>query len=323
MATHLNMEERERIAQMWFASYSQQQMAQVLKRHPSTISRELRRNRDTLAGYLASRAQQRAEARRRWRPWVRKMQRPELNQFVRRGLEQRWSPDQIAGRSRREFRHDRRQQVSRQTIYDWIHGNRRRQHWESRLRRRGKVKRPNELRGQIPNQVRIDGRPAIVDRRTRFGDWEGDTMIGRRQQGVVLTLVERKSGYLMAAQAADRRATPIRRKIERRLALWPAPLRRTMTFDNGKEFSEHELLARRTGLAVYFSHPYCSWERGTIENTNGLLRQYLPRSMNFLTVAPATVRRAVHSLNHRPRRRLDYRTPHEVLHRAQSISIET
>src|SRR5205823_3486521 len=126
-----------------------------------------------------------------------------------------------------------------------------------------------------------------------------------------------------AAQAADRRATPIRRKIERRLALWPAPLRRTMTFDNGKEFSEHELLARHTGLAVYFSHPYCSWERGTIENTNGLLRQYLPRSMNFLTVAPATVRRAVHSLNHRPRRRLDYRTPHEVLHRAHSIAIET
>jgi transposase, IS30 family len=323
MATHLNIEERERIAQMWFAGDARKRIAEVLKRHPSTISRELRRNADSLNGYLASRAQRRAEARRRDRPWVRKMQRPPLNEFVRRGLTQRWSPDQIAGRSRLEFRHDRKQQVSRQTIYDWIGQHPRRRHWESRLRRRGKVKRPLELRGQIPHQVRIDGRPAIVDRRTRFGDWEGDTMIGHRRQGVVLTLVERKSGYLLAAKANDRRATPIRRQIERRLAHWPAALRRTMTFDNGKEFSEHQLLTQHTGLAVYFSHPYCSWERGTIENTNGLLRQYLPRRMNFLTLAPATVRRAVHSLNHRPRRRLEYRTPHEVLHQDSSIAFET
>lgn len=316
MATQLNMEERERIAQTWFAGYSRAEVAQALGRHPGTISRELARNSEADGSYLATSAQRKAQQRRRQRPLVRKMDRPQLDEYVRSGLARCWSPDEIAGRSRLNHPRDRSRHISRQTIYTWIRGDESREHWEGLLRRGGRRKPKDDARGRIAGQVRIDGRPAVVDKRKRFGDWEGDTMVGRRHRGVMLTLVERKSGYLIAAKAKDRQARRIRRKIEQRFADLPNRLRRTMTFDNGKEFAEHEALARRTGLAIYFAHPYCSWQRGTNENTNGLLRQFFPKGTDFHAIGPSTLDYAVRLLNNRPRRRLGYRTPQEVLAQA-------
>jgi transposase, IS30 family len=316
MATKLSMDERERIAQMRFARHSRAEIARTLGRHPTTIGRELARNGEADGSYFASWAQRKAQARRRERPLVRKMDRPGLNEYVRSGLACCWSPDEIAGRSRLDHRRDRSRQISHQTIYAWIQDDPSCEHWEGLLRRGGRCRPKDDARGRIAGQVQIDGRPAVVEKRKRFGDWEGDTMVGRRHRGVVLTLVERKSGYLIAAKAKDRQARRIRNKIEGRFADLPSGLRHTMTFDNGKEFAEHAILAQRTGLAIYFAHPYCSWERGTIENTNGLLRQFFPKGTDFHAVGPSTLDYAVRLLNHRPRRRLGYRTPHEVLAQA-------
>jgi transposase, IS30 family len=322
MARQLNMEERERIAPLWFARHSRAEIARALGRHPTTIGRELARNAKPDGSYLTRRAQNKCRRRRCDRPLVRKMDCPVLNEYVRAGLAQHWSPDQIAGRSRRDHPRDRSRQICRQSIYAWIRQDASREHWETFLRRRGKRKPKHDARGRIAGQVRIDGRPAVVERRKRFGDWEGDTMIGRRHRGALLTLVERKSGYLIAAKAKDRQARRIRRKIEERMARLPAELRHTMTFDNGKEFSEHDLLANRSGLSIYFAHPYCSWERGTIENTNGLLRQFFPKGTDFRETGPTTLDYAVRLLNQRPRRRLAYRTPNELLTQAGFTAIE-
>ena len=140
-------------------------------------------------------------------------------------------------------------------------------------------------------------------------------MVGPARRGSLVTLVERKSGFLRAAQSGEHRARPVRRAIEGLLKRLPATLRHTITFDNGKEFAEHQRLATRLNIAVYFARPYCAWQRGTNENTNGLLRQFFPRGTNFANVPCRAVQKAVTALNDRPRKRLAYQTPREVLQR--------
>ena len=321
MASQLIMEEREVISQMRFAGHSQVAIARRLGRDPSTISRELRRNGQA-DGYSAVAAQRQAEARRRQRPLVRKMDRPEVNAAVRAGLVRYWSPDQIAGRCRVEFPQEPKRWASPPLIYRWIRAQGElRPHWEQFLRFGGR--RPKaDARGEIPQRVLIDGRPDVVNRRARFGDWEGDTIVGRRHQGGLVTLVERKSGFLRAAKVQDRQAPRVRRKIEHLLGDLPARLRRSLTFDNGKEFSNHECLSRRLDCAVYFAHAYCSWERGTNENTNGLLRQFFAKGTDFREISHWEVAQTVDLLNGRPRQRLGYRTPQEVLAKACPVAFE-
>jgi len=313
MSKQLNMSERETLAQMHAAGFSDADIGRRLGRHRGTVGRELSRNAEPDGSYRASSAHERVAARRRDRPLRRILEEPKLDTIVRRGLSTYWSPDQISGRLKRTHARNRRMRVSHQTIYDWIERQGPyREHWRQFLRRGGK--RPHrDSRGKIPRVVSIEGRPAVVARRGRFGDWEGDTMVGARHAGAIVTLVERKSGYLVAAKSRDRQARRVRRKIERRLAALPHKLRRTITFDHGKEFTEHELLSKNTGLAVYFAHPYCSWERGLIENTNGLLRQFFPKGTDFHSIGPSTLENAVSLLNDRPRKRFGYRTPAEVL----------
>ena len=164
----------------------------------------------------------------------------------------------------------------------------------------------------MPNAVRIDGRPAIVASRRRYGDWEGDTIVGRAHASGLVSLVERKpSGFTLLARVSNRRARPSDAAEERHGVAWP--LRRTMTFDNGKEFAEHEQLSAATGLAIYFAQPYAAWQRGTNEHTNGLVRQYVPKGTDFKATSHRAVAAIESSLNDRPRKRLGYRTPREVL----------
>ena len=313
MACQLTLQEREVVAQMHFAGATQTAIARRLKRHRTTIGRELRRNGDG-ASYSAVTAQQRAEQRRRERPRMRKLDQPETNEFVRHGLAQCWSPDQIAGRLQRQFRRQRRRCVSHQTIYRWINSrdHEEREHWRGCLRF-GRRRPGREKRGRLPRTVSIEGRPAVVDRRARYGDWEGDTLVGGSRQGGLVTLVERKSGYLLAGKVPHLRAQLVRRELESLLEPAPPALRRTLTLDNGKEFAEHERLKEHLDLDVYFAQPYCAWQRGTNENTNGLLRQFFPKGTIFRGLHRQHLDQAQDLLNHRPRRRLGYRTPHEVL----------
>lgn len=307
----LSMEEREVISQMFAAGESRKAIAARLGRSRSTIGRELLRNVEADGSYWAGAAQRKAEARRRNRPLIPKLARPELNEAVRSRLIQEWSPDQIAGRLKLEHPQDDRFHVSPQTIYTWIAHDSDRIHWQTFLRRGGKPEKSAEA-GRIPRQVQIDGRPAEANQRLRLGDFEGDTIVSRGKRSGIVTLVDRKSRYLLAAKLKDRTARRTRQKIEHLLGPLPADKRHTATFDNGKEFAEHEALARRLGLGVFFAHPYASWERGTNENTNGLLRQYYPKGTDFVEVSHCDLATTVESINQRPRKSLNYKTPSEV-----------
>jgi transposase, IS30 family len=313
MATHLTLEEREVIAYMHRVGKMQTQIAERLGRHKSTISRELRRNRSR-NGYWAAAAQGKAERRRSARPYTAKMHRPEVRRYVSARLRQRWSPDQIAGRSRRDFPQDRRRQISAPTIYAWIRVEEARgKHWQHCLRRLGRKRPEWETRGRLPTSVSIEGRPAIVDRRGRYGDWEGDTIVGAQRRGGAVTLVERRSGYLLLGKVANLQAATVRQAAARRYATTPPALRKSLTLDNGKEFAEHEQLELEAALRIYFAKPYSAWQRGTNENTNGLIRQFFPKGTDLASIPEQRFDRVQQLLNDRPRKRLRYRSPNEVL----------
>ena len=304
--------DRAVLAQLLALKVPKTQIAARLKKHRSAIYRELARNSGPL-GYLPIEAQQRALARRRLLPRRRrKLSDSRVREYVQRSLAQCWSPDQIAGRSRREFSRDVPRQLSRQTIYNWIERSDERQQWRSLLRF-GQRRRKRPEQGRLPGAVSIAGRPRVVDSRRRFGDWEGDTIVSRGRHGGLVSLVERKSGYTLLARVEDLRAPTVRQAALQRLAPLPRRFLRTMTFDNGKEFAEHEALVAATAMGVYFAQPYCAWQRGTNENTNGLVRQYLPKGTDLTAYSHQEVAAIQTSLNDRPRKRLGYLTPREVL----------
>jgi IS30 family transposase len=274
MASHLTLEEREVIAHMHRAGKTQTQIADRLGRHKSTVSRELRRNRSR-NGYWAVAAQRKADRRQSERPWTAKMERPEVRRYVAERLRWRWSPDQIAGRSRSDFPDDRRRQISAPTIYAWIRQEQGRgKPWQRYLRRLGRKRPEWEKRGRLRAAVSIEGRPGVVDRRRRFGDWEGDTIVGANRRGGAVTLVERKSGYVLLGKVANLQAA---------------------------------------ALKIYFAKPYSAWQRGTNANTNGLIRQFFPKGTDLVSISDHQFAKVQQLLNDRPRKRLGYRTPNEVL----------
>jgi IS30 family transposase len=312
MANHFTIEERRVLYQLNKRGTPKDEMARLLGRNRSTIYRELVRNKGG-RGYRPRQAQRLADERRLRCRRPRKMSDASMRVFVTEGLKKFWSPDQIAGRTRRDFPAEPARQISDQTIYNWIADERAAGcDWRKFLRRRGR--RPGRTkRGQLIGCVSVEGRPKVVDQRRRFGDWEGDTVVGKGRRNGLLTAVERKSGYLRVAKVSDRQARTIVVAARRAMGDLPESLRRTMTLDNGKEFAQHDRLAQNLGLKVYFAKPYCAWQRGTNENTNGLLRQFVPKGTDFTRVSHQAVARMERQLNERPRRRLDYRTPAEVL----------
>jgi IS30 family transposase len=247
MSKQFTESDRAVLAQLLELKIPKGVIAQRLGKHRCSINRELARNSGPL-GYIPIEAQQRANARRRLRRRDTKMSDPQIQRYVGERLADCWSPDQIAGRSRREFRRAPDRRISRQTIYNWIDAQCKdqRRKWRQCLRfGRPRRKRP-ENGGRLPNAVTIDGRPHIVDSRRRFGDWEGDTLVSRRRRGGLVSLVERKSGYTLLARVDDLRAATVRHAAEDQLTSLPRHLLRTLTFDNGKEFAEHEALAFTT-----------------------------------------------------------------------------
>jgi len=250
-----------------------------------------------------------------------------LAEYVHAKLQATYSPEQIVGRLRRDQPAGIPLHISHQTIYAWLLRDRQSGgQWYQSLRRRGKRRRRYGSKRAQPwakDRVGIDQRPAIVARRQRFGDWESDTMEGAKTRGGLLaTHVERKSGFLCVAKLPDKQATSLTTGTLRVLRGFPPSLRRTMTMDNGTEFAQFKRLEVRLGVKVYFAHPYAAWERATNENTNGLLREFFPKGSDFSTITPSALTRAVRCLNHRPRKRLQFRTPAEVLARAPGVALQ-
>lgn len=307
MAKHLTFEERQFLYRLRKKGKSNTEIAELMGRDRSTIYRELERNAGQ-RGYRPQQAQRLADTRRLASRRPHKMDDPDVHQYVQDRLEKYWSPDQIAGRVQGDFPRSPARWLSRQTIYDWI--NYQSPDCQTLLRRGG---RPPEKRGKLTDCVRIDGRPDVINRRRRYGDWEGDTIVGQGRRSALVTLVERKSGYLRMARVDSMKSDITMRVTKRRMKDLPPALRRSMTFDNGKEFAEHQKLTRGLGLEVYFADPYASWQRGTNENTNGLLRQYFPKGTDFTQISHHEVACVEQSLNERPRRKLGYRTPAEIL----------
>jgi IS30 family transposase len=299
---------------------SQAQIARCLGRHPSTISRESKRNTNCDGRYLPQVADIQARLRRRAHIRRPKIGNGRLMAHVEDKLRCRWSPQQIAGRlcaaPPRAFDGAT---ISHTTIYRWIWAcPERAQRFKPYLRvawkkRRKPYGKPSK-RGQIPDRVSIDERPDIVAERRRLGDWEGDTMVGKSRSGYVATCVDRTSRYLVARKLKTCSAKQLKLGLHDAMRRLPVAKRKTLTTDNGKEFACHKDLTRLLGVAVYFAHPYSSWQRGTNENTNGLLRQYVPKKMDFSQLTDWQLASYVWQLNNRPRKCLNYRTPAEVFH---------
>ena len=308
MANHLTMEERDYIAQLKHQGADQKEIAKALNRSPATISRELRRNR---AGddYFPAQAQRQAELRRRERPITRKLDDPELNDTVRKGLVQYWSPEQVAGRLQ-QHDPDGKCQVSARTIYHWIQHDKHREHWQSFLRRRGK--RPSSRKKPAGIGAPIDQRPEVIEQRLRLGDFEGDTVLGPPGTGGLATLVDRKSRYTIIVKINSKNADHVQQKIRDRLKQLDEERRRSVTFDNGSEFARCHRLEKHLGIDLYFADPGCPHQRGTNENTNGLIRQFFPKGIEFRDITHHQVREVQTLLNNRPRACLGYRTPEEV-----------
>ncbi|MBO1283861.1 IS30 family transposase [Streptomyces sampsonii] len=317
---HLSGSEREEISRGIAAGESARQLAKRLGRSPSTVSREIARNggRDR---YRAAPADAAAYARGRRPKQAKLAQRPVLRTLVEAKLVLCWSPEQIAGWLRRQFPGDASMQISHEAIYLSLYDPRRRQAIDrsltQRLRsgrpmRRPKLARRPTGRGIIRGMVSITARPAEVEDRKVPGHWEGDLVMGTRPSAVA-TLVERTSRYTTVVALPDGiKAEQVTPHLTRSLLGIPTQLRRTLTWDRGREIAEHQAITAETGMPIYLCKPRSPWQRGTNENTNRLLRQYLPKGADLRTFSQADLDAIAHELNHRPRKTHGYRTPAEV-----------
>ena len=330
----LTTHERYLITHLHQAGLTQAGIARRIGRHRATVGRELARNRDGLGGYHYESAQRLAAQRRAAANRRRDKLAPgsELGKYVRAKLRQRWSPEQIAGRLKRDHPRNRSRdpglRVTPETIYRWIYARSQAgERWHEQLRRRRQRRRrriPGQRKGQrgvLPGRVGIEERPAVVDRRARFGDWEADTVEGAKGTGLVATHVERKSRYTKLGKLKDQRSDTLTASTCAIFRGLPKKLRRTSTFDNGKEFAGFKRIEQEVGLAVYFANPHAPWERGANENTNGLLRDYFPKGSDFRKITAARLAQVERMLNNRPRKCLDYRTPLEVLNALPGVAL--
>lgn len=320
MASHLTPGDRDLIAEWLAQGISKAEIARALGRNPSTIYRERQRN-SCGSGYHATEAQRRCAARHaQARRKRRKLLDPEIRARVTKGLYQEWSPDQIAGRLRREFPGDSRRQVSRQAIYNWIHHDGGRE-YRPYLRRHGKRRRPRPPAQPRPG---VKDRPPEINERLECGHWEGDLIVSAGYgHAALITLVERQTGYTEMMLVPCRQAAVVGQAIVERMRTLPRHVRRSVTVDNGKEFNGWQAWAKTLQLEVYFAHPHSPWERGTNENTNGLIRQDFPKGTRFDSTTEFLVRYVQDQLNGRPRKRLDYQTPDEVFSQQRCRAIRT
>lgn len=307
--TRLTEEERYQIYEGVTEKRSHREIAALINKHHSAVSREVKRNTG-LRGYRPRQAQEKATQRHRNKPKYRKLT-PSVRSLIADNIQQQWSPEQIQGRLRIEGL----PMVCATTIYSFIQqdkfsGGDLYKHLRHRKPYKRRTGSP-DARGQIIGRVSIDERPSVVDEKVRLGDWEADTVIGKGHKGVLVTLAERVSKKTLIAHVPSKHAEVVKDAIIKLLQSERRHLH-TITFDNGKEFAYHAQMKKALGADNYFAHPYQSWERGLNENHNGLIRQYLPKGMALDKVTAKDIALIQQKLNNRPRKLLGYKTPNEV-----------
>lgn len=302
--------QRYQISALLKAVTFQKDIALILDVSPSTISRELERNTGK-RGYRPKQAHIKAERRRQEAGKTIKMT-YDVVKLIETKIQLDWSPEQVSG----WLAKDKHIRISHERIYQYIWTDKRQggelyKHLRQSNKKRKKQYGSKDKRGQIRNRISIEERPDIVEAKTRIGDWEIDTVIGKNHQGALVTIVDRVSKFTLIKKVDSKQAKVV---TEATIILLKPYLDKThtITADNGKEFAGHEILSEQLETNVYFAHPYASWERGLNENTNGLIRQYFLKGSSFEKISDEDVEAVMNKLNHRPRKTLNYDTPHAV-----------
>ena len=310
--------QRYQIKALLKSGHNQTKVAEIVGVHKSTISRELKRNQG-LRGYRPKQAHGKALGRRKRN---RKRIQSKIWAWIEEKIRQDWSPEQIT----LWMETYEKVCVSHEWIYQYIYTDKRaggdlHKHLRCQKKRRKRYG-SNDRRGKITNRVSIEQRPAIVEERKRLGDWEVDTMIGKKSPYALVTLVERKSRFTLLKKINRRTAAAAKEAMIQMLK--PYPLKTlTITCDNGREFADHQEIAEELDADVYFAHAYSSWERGSNENTNGLARQYFPKGSDFSKITDEETQFAEKRLNTRPRKCLNIRTPEMVFFKLSDVALET
>ena len=320
---HFTIEEREKIQEMLWEKQSVREIARTLERSPSSVSRKIRRHLPKgRRQYTPRVAHEKALASRHSRGRIERLKNDVVRQYVIQHLKQRWSPEQIAGKMKQDIG----EKISHEAIYQYIYAQMYRNGW-SNLRpgcedlriylrwKRKRRQRKGVCRGQrlmSKNGTSIDDRPKIIEKRKRIGDWEGDSVESKDHKPGINTLVDRKTGYVFITKLKAKTGSATVSAVASRVSELPQHLRRTLTLDNGPENRDWQSMQQATGMDVYFAHPYHSWERGTNENTNGLIREYFPKKTDFDMITDEEISEVEYALNTRPRKRLNWKTPLEI-----------
>lgn len=330
--TQLTAEDREIIGQMHLQGYNKSSIARFLRKHRSTITRELARGQYLAGHYSAIRSQRRAQERASSRHQNRKLENQTLWRFVRKKLKLRWSPKQIAQALQECYPDQPHMHISHQSIYTYIYllpkGSLKkeliqylRQH---RKKQKTRQQASADARGSIPNMISIEERPAEVANRSVPGHWEGDLLMGKRHASALGSIVERTTRTVILVPLKAKDATSVRKAFARELKSLPRQMRLSMTYDRGKEMAEHDLFTSSTKIQVYFCHPQSPWERGTNENTNMLIRQFFPKGTDFNKVTRREIKYVQKLLNERPREALNWRTPKNAFNQlVGSVALKT
>lgn len=302
--------QRYQISALLKAVTSQKDIALLLGVSPSTISRELERNTGK-RGYRPKQAHIKAEKRRQDASKTIKMT-FDVVTLIEAKIQLDWSPEQVSGWLAKA----ENIRISHERIYQHIWTDKRQggelfKHLRQSSKKRKKRYGSKDKRGQIRNRISIEERPEVVETKTRIGDWEIDTVIGKNHKGALVTIVDRVSKFTLIKKVDSKQAKVV---TEATVSLLTPYLNKThtITADNGKEFAGHEILSEQLETDIYFAHPYASWERGLNENTNGLIRQYFIKGSSFENITREAVETVMNKLNHRPRKTLNYETPHSV-----------
>jgi len=319
----ITYKERDRIARMRFEGKSFSLIAKRMKRSVSSITREVHKYENKRSGHyeaaLAERKSKEAGVTRRY--YARLNTEVRLrNEVIYRITELKHSPEQVSKRLKLEYPADTTMHISPETIYRYIYihakGELRYALLKSLRRPRKGYKKGQkrlELRGQIPNMVSIDERPSEIENRLIPGHWEGDLIVGKGHRSALGTLTERSLRYTLLVPLENLTANHVAEKFAEAFKTIPADYRKSMTYDQGKEMSRHLMFTELTNMPVYFCHPHSPWERGTNENTNGLIRQFFPKGIDFTDIPASDILYVQHLLNTRPRKVLNYSTPTEAL----------
>ena len=329
----LSDDEREEISRGLAAGETLTAVAERLERPASAVSREVRANGGR-AAYRAKSASRRARrnASSRHLGQYKLDQDGELRSYVMNHLVMRWSPEQIARTIRKEYPDHETMRISPEAIYDYIYVLPRgelkrtlvkglRQERKYRRKRKTPVQKEQEARGKIADMLSIEERPQEVADRIVPGHWEGDLIMGKYKQSAIGTLVERTTRYTIIVPLKAKDAETVRKAYAKEIRTLPEELKRSLTYDQGKEMSEHKQFTVRTGMKVYFAHPGSPWERGTNENTNGLIRQYFPKGTDFRTISVREIKRVQRSLNGRPRESLEFEKPQEKFNELVALKV--